>query len=41
MNRLLDDETYLSKILRNGAEKASVIAERNLKEIREIIGFFI
>ena len=40
MNRLLDDETYLSKILRNGAEKASVIAERNLKEIREIIGFF-
>ena len=40
MNRLLDDETYLSKILRNGAEKASVITERNLKEIREIIGFF-
>lgn len=40
MNRLLDDEAYLSKILRCGAEKASVIADRNLKEIREIVGFF-
>jgi len=40
MNRLLDDEGYLTKILINGAEEASLIAENNLKEIKKILGFF-
>ena len=39
MRDLLNDQTYIDKILREGAEKASVIAERNLQEIKEMVGF--
>ena len=38
IKRLLNDQTYLKKILKKGSEKANVIAEENLKNIREKVG---
>ncbi len=40
-NRLKADKGELERILRDGAEKANAIAEKNLKEIKEVVGFFI
>lgn len=39
MRRLLEDETYIDGILKQGAQKAGAIAEANMKEIREMVGF--
>tara|TARA_Y200000002_G_scaffold245564_1_gene203132 strand:- start:89 stop:1093 length:1005 start_codon:yes stop_codon:yes gene_type:complete len=36
--KLMDDKTYLTKILKKGTEKASIKAEENLKIIREKVG---
>lgn len=36
---LIADQDYLSKILREGAEKASLIAEKTAKEIKDKMGF--
>ena len=36
---LMGDKTYLESILKKGREKANIIAEENLKKVREIIGF--
>ena len=38
INKLMGDKTYLSEILAKGSEKASIIAEENLKNICEKIG---
>ena len=38
INKLLKDKTYLNKILIKGSERAHLIANKNLKEIYEIIG---
>ena len=38
IKKLLDDETHLQKVLNKGAEKARIIAEENLKNIREKVG---
>ncbi len=38
IDKLLKDKTYLKKILKKGTEKANIIAEENLKNIREKIG---
>jgi tryptophanyl-tRNA synthetase len=38
ISKLLKDETYLNKILVNGAKRADLIAKKNLKEIYEIVG---
>ncbi len=38
INKLMSDETHLLKILEKGAEKARLIAEENLKNIREKVG---
>ena len=38
IKKLLADKPYLKKILKEGSEKANVIAEENLKNIREKIG---
>ena len=38
INKLMGDKTYLSEILAKDSEKASIIAEENLKNIREKIG---
>ena len=40
IKKLLEDKSFLEKILKNGTEKAKVIAERNLKEIKNVVGFF-
>ena len=36
---LKKDKTYLTKALKEGTEKAASIAEKNLKEVKEIVGF--
>lgn len=40
-NKLKADKEHLKTILRNGADKANEIAEKNLKEIKETVGFFV
>ena len=39
IKKLLDDKSYLEKVLKEGTEKARNIAEYNLKEIRNAVGF--
>ncbi|MES0812424.1 tryptophan--tRNA ligase [Roseibium sp. SCPC15] len=39
MRRLMDDKTQIDAVLKEGAEKASAIAEPVLKDVRKIIGF--
>ena len=38
IQKLLKDKSYLKNILKKGTEKANIIAEENLKNIREKIG---
>ena len=38
IQKLLDDKSHLKQILKNGSEKANIIAEENLKNIREKVG---
>ncbi|MEC7143500.1 MAG: tryptophan--tRNA ligase [Pseudomonadota bacterium] len=38
IKRLLDDKAHLLQILKKGKEKANIIAEENLKNIREKVG---
>ena len=38
IKKLLDDKAHLEKILKKGKEKANIIAEENLKIIREKVG---
>ena len=38
IKKLLDDKTHLKSILKKGSEKANIIAEENLKNIREKVG---
>ena len=40
MQKILNDETFLKKILKDGAEKANEIGAKNMKKIRDIMGFF-
>ena len=37
-SKLLKDKSHLKKILKKGSEKANIIAEENLKNIREKVG---
>ena len=37
--RISSDEAYISKVARQGAEKARMSASRTINEVREIIGF--
>ena len=39
IKELLDDKGYLEKVLKEGTEKARNLAEHNLKEIRNAVGF--
>ncbi|WOI52887.1 tryptophan--tRNA ligase [Parvularcula sp. LCG005] len=41
MRRLRGDEAYLEGILRTGAEKARVIAEPIMREVKERVGFIV
>ena len=38
IKKLLSDKPYLVQILKKGTEKANIIAEENLKNIREKVG---
>ena len=38
MQKLLKDKSYLKSVLKKGTEKANIIAEENLKNIREKVG---
>jgi len=38
IKKLLDDKSHLKQVLKNGSEKANIIAEENLKKIRDIVG---
>ena len=38
IKKLLDNKTHLEQILKKGKEKANIIAEENLKNIREKVG---
>jgi tryptophanyl-tRNA synthetase len=40
IKKLLEDKSFLEKILKEGTEKARTTAELNLKEIRNVVGFF-
>ena len=40
IRELLNEKSYLEKVLKEGAEKARILAEYNLKEIRNAVGFF-
>jgi len=40
IRELLDDKGYLEKVLKEGTIKARNLAEHNLKEIRNVVGFF-
>ena len=40
IKKLLDDKSYLEKVLKEGTEKARDLAEHNLKEIKNLVGFF-
>ncbi|EJF76213.1 tryptophan--tRNA ligase [Bartonella alsatica] len=39
LHRLLKDNGYIDSVLRDGAERASTLAEKNMKKVREIVGF--
>jgi tryptophanyl-tRNA synthetase len=39
INKLLEDKRFLEETLKEGTEKAKVIAERNLREIKNAVGF--
>ena len=38
LKKMLNDKSHLKGILKKGSEKASIIAEENLKNIRDIVG---
>jgi tryptophanyl-tRNA synthetase len=40
VKKLLEDKSFLEKTLKEGTEKAKAIAEINLKEIKNVVGFF-
>ncbi len=39
INKLLNDKSYLDKILQEGVEKATAISSKKIKRIKEIVGF--
>jgi tryptophanyl-tRNA synthetase len=39
IKKLLNDQSYLDKILLDGADKANIIAAEKIKKIKEIVGF--
>ena len=38
IKKLLQDKSFLRQILKKGREKANIIAEENLKNVREKVG---
>lgn len=40
MSKLLDDNEYLDKILKDGSTKANLISKKNIEDIHKLIGFY-
>ncbi len=40
IKKLLNDESYLNKVLLDGYEKANTIASKKIRDIKEIVGFY-
>jgi tryptophanyl-tRNA synthetase len=40
MRRLMDDPTEVDRVLKDGAERATAIADPVLDEVRRIVGFW-
>jgi len=40
MSKLLDDNEYLDKILKDGSSKANLISKKNIEDIHKLIGFY-
>jgi tryptophanyl-tRNA synthetase len=38
MRRISTDETYIDAVLRDGANRAGVLAEATMKQVRDIVG---
>ena len=38
IEKVLEDKSHLEQILKKGKEKANIIAEENLKNVREKVG---
>ena len=38
IKKLLNDKSHLTKVLKKGKQKANIIAEENIKNIREKVG---
>ena len=38
IKKLLNNKSHLKDVLKKGSEKANIIAEENLKNIRDIVG---
>ena len=39
INELMSDKRHLEAVLKKGKQEANIIAEENLKKIRDIVGF--
>ena len=39
INKLIKDEKFIDKILKDGADKANEIANKKIKNMKKIIGF--
>jgi len=39
IHRVMNDTSYIDSILKSGAEKAGAIAEKNMREIKRLVGF--
>ncbi len=40
-NELVDDPAYLDAILKDGAEKASEVADQTVRDVKDAMGFLI
>ncbi len=41
MNRLMQDETYIDNVLKDGAERAEAIAKPLVQDVKKIVGFMV
>ncbi|MEO0909518.1 MAG: tryptophan--tRNA ligase, partial [Pseudomonadota bacterium] len=39
MRRLMDDPAYVDGVLKDGADRARVISQETMREVRQIFGF--
>ncbi|MBL7537615.1 tryptophan--tRNA ligase, partial [Escherichia coli] len=39
MRRLSADTAYIDSVLKNGGERAAILAEKTMRNVRDIVGF--